>query len=282
MSSCEDRFEGYSEVGDEVYQNLYRFGDGEMDICTADHLELSIICGLNRDEDFDYWNDYTFQNVSAEFLGHSGLGESLCSLKENDSTSFIFPYSVFKETILDEYSVDGIPVDDTTMIRLNIAVLRLMSDEAYQAMMQEKIRLGAIKENAYLQEFIEQNNLTSQCERINDVYFMKTEEIEGDNLLAGQEIALSYQGFFLSGKEFDSSTKGNSLLYFQYGKPDQVVKGISMVLPRMSKGDKARVFVPSHLAFGQGGSSTGIVPPLTPVFFDIELVDIYLPKDSID
>ena len=42
----------------------------------------------------------------------------------------------------------------------------------------------------------------------------------------------------------------------------------------MSEGEKALVILPSDLAFGETGSSTGIIPPFTSLLFEVELKKI--------
>jgi FKBP-type peptidyl-prolyl cis-trans isomerase len=59
-----------------------------------------------------------------------------------------------------------------------------------------------------------------------------------------------------------------------YGTPDQVLKGINYVIPRLKVGQSAKIILPSRLAFGEKGSSNGTVPPFTPLLYEITLNDI--------
>ena len=43
----------------------------------------------------------------------------------------------------------------------------------------------------------------------------------------------------------------------------------------MHEGEKALFIMPSELAFGENGSSTGIIPPFTSLIFEVELVAIH-------
>ena len=40
------------------------------------------------------------------------------------------------------------------------------------------------------------------------------------------------------------------------------------------EGDKAAIILPSGLAWGSKGSSTGIIPPFTSVIYEIDLVSV--------
>jgi FKBP-type peptidyl-prolyl cis-trans isomerase len=42
----------------------------------------------------------------------------------------------------------------------------------------------------------------------------------------------------------------------------------------MRREEKSLFIIPSGLAFGQGGSSTGIVPAFTSVIFEVEIIDV--------
>jgi FKBP-type peptidyl-prolyl cis-trans isomerase FkpA len=81
-----------------------------------------------------------------------------------------------------------------------------------------------------------------------------------------------YEGRFLNGKFFDSTRQRNDPFQFVYGQQWQVVKGMEEAIGMMHEGEKALFIMPSGLAFGQTGSSTGIVPPFTSLIFEVELL----------
>jgi FKBP-type peptidyl-prolyl cis-trans isomerase len=78
---------------------------------------------------------------------------------------------------------------------------------------------------------------------------------------------LAYNTFLLNGKKLDEPTQ----LQLNYGMPGQVVDGLHYALSFMHKGDEALVYMPSYLAFGTKGSSSGVVPRNTPIYFRIKL-----------
>jgi FKBP-type peptidyl-prolyl cis-trans isomerase len=51
----------------------------------------------------------------------------------------------------------------------------------------------------------------------------------------------------------------------------QVIKGVEEALSFMREGDIVLLLIPSWLGFGIDGSSTGIVPPRTPIVYELEL-----------
>jgi FKBP-type peptidyl-prolyl cis-trans isomerase len=96
----------------------------------------------------------------------------------------------------------------------------------------------------------------------------------GLNVERGDTVVVHYEGMFLSGKYFDSTRKRNTPFEFIYGTEWQVVEGLNKAIGQMTEGEKAMFILPSQLAFGNEGSSTGIIPPFTPVIFKVELVQV--------
>jgi FKBP-type peptidyl-prolyl cis-trans isomerase len=52
----------------------------------------------------------------------------------------------------------------------------------------------------------------------------------------------------------------------------QVIGGLEEAIGRMREGEKALIILPSELAWGEKGSSTGIIPPFTSVIYELELL----------
>ena len=51
-----------------------------------------------------------------------------------------------------------------------------------------------------------------------------------------------------------------------------VIKTIEDLIGLMNEGSTVRIVIPSHLAFGESGSANGLVPPYTPLVYEIELL----------
>jgi len=52
-----------------------------------------------------------------------------------------------------------------------------------------------------------------------------------------------------------------------------VIKGWDEGLQLLQVGDKARLVIPSHLAYGSQGAG-GVIPPDATLIFDVELMDV--------
>lgn len=78
---------------------------------------------------------------------------------------------------------------------------------------------------------------------------------------------MHYVGKHLSGEVFDQGT-----MPVQIGV-SQVVFGFMEGVSQLSKGEKARVYIPSALAYGSQGSPPKIQPN-EPLIFELEVLDI--------
>ena len=85
-------------------------------------------------------------------------------------------------------------------------------------------------------------------------------------------VAIHYDAYLPNGTMWDSSRKRGRPLRFRLGV-NQVIKGLDETVMQMSMGMRARVTIPSTLAYGERGFP-GLVPPNTAIDFDLELLEI--------
>ncbi len=105
----------------------------------------------------------------------------------------------------------------------------------------------------------------------------------------GTPIKINYSGFFENGLLFDSSDEAVSKAYGKYdsaraqqggyspipttaGAKTGMIPGFLEGISQLSYGDKATVFIPSKLGYGEVGAGGGIIPPNANLIFEIELI----------
>ena len=128
-------------------------------------------------------------------------------------------------------------------------------------------------------ELIEQLMLTrylksfKNIKKRNGVYVSTIQKGRGISVELCKTLTLKYKASFIDGIEFDNTYYQNYFEY-TYGTPNQIIEGLDVVLLGMKNKEKSKIIIPSQLAFGDKGSSTGIVPPFTTLVYELEIIDI--------
>lgn len=95
---------------------------------------------------------------------------------------------------------------------------------------------------------------------------------DGKKAEKGHMVSVHYKGQLADGTVFDSSYKRNKPLDFQVGV-GQVIPGWDEGICLLQVGDKARLVIPSDLAYGSAGAG-GVIPPNATLVFDVELMGV--------
>jgi FKBP-type peptidyl-prolyl cis-trans isomerase len=101
-----------------------------------------------------------------------------------------------------------------------------------------------------------------------------TSEGTGANPVATDTVVVHYKGTTIDGEEFDSSiTRGKPATFPLNG----VIPGWTEGLQLIKEGGKAKLFIPSELAYGNRGAGGSIGPGET-LIFEVELIEIKKPE----
>jgi peptidylprolyl isomerase len=93
----------------------------------------------------------------------------------------------------------------------------------------------------------------------------------GEQAVKGTKVTANYSAYFKDGTMFDSSIDRNQPLKASVGK-GQLFPGLDEAFALLHKGEKAKLFIPSKLAFGEKGS--GPIPANADLIFDVEILDV--------
>ncbi|MCP2026139.1 peptidylprolyl isomerase [Flavobacterium sp. HSC-32F16] len=119
--------------------------------------------------------------------------------------------------------------------------------------------------------------------------YVITEKGAGKTPATGTQVYIHYAGFLEDGTLFDSSieevnksfgkydaaraeAKGYQPIPFQAGRKDGLIPGFIEGIEKLSFGDKAVLFIPSHLAYGEAGAG-GVIPPNANIIFEVQLLE---------
>ncbi|KAL4617747.1 peptidyl-prolyl cis-trans isomerase FKBP10-like isoform X1 [Arapaima gigas] len=98
--------------------------------------------------------------------------------------------------------------------------------------------------------------------------------------VAGDFIRYHYNGTFLDGTPFDSSYQRDST-YNTYVGMGYVIPGMDKALLGVCIGEKRRVVIPPHLAYGENGAGDDI-PRFAVLVFDIHVIDFHNARDPVE
>ncbi|MBF2707780.1 peptidylprolyl isomerase [Flavobacterium soyangense] len=119
--------------------------------------------------------------------------------------------------------------------------------------------------------------------------YVITKKAGGKKPANGANVYIHYAGFLENGSLFDSSIEDVSKTFgkydanraaqngyqpipFQAGRKDGMIPGFIEGLEKLSFGDKAVIFIPSKLGYGEAGAG-GVIPPNANIIFEIELLE---------
>jgi len=86
----------------------------------------------------------------------------------------------------------------------------------------------------------------------------------------GNTVTVHYTGFLSDGSRWDSSRDRNKPFKFKIGA-EQVIAGLDLGVAQLSIGERAKMTIPAHLAYGDRGFP-GLIPVKSELIFDIELI----------
>lgn len=112
---------------------------------------------------------------------------------------------------------------------------------------------------------------------MNDLIITDIEIGTGKETVKGALLIVQYSGFLEDGTKFDSSYDRGRPFQFVFGT-GRVIKGWDQGLVGMRVGGKRKLFVPSHLAYGERQIGA-LIRPHSNLIFEVELLDVLTRED---
>jgi FKBP-type peptidyl-prolyl cis-trans isomerase FkpA len=273
ISACSMRsdFPGYSRTRSGIHYHLKVIGEGQSNPVPGDYLTVDIIYSTLDDSVF-FSARRKFQLETPSFKG--SVEECFGMLAIGDEADFIIDAGRFFNKTLG-VNPPGF-LKEPQNFRISVNMLDIQSEESY--LNEKEAFLGWIEnfgeyEKIKLQHFINEEQLYGAADSTG-MYFIPLNETMGKKIEPGDTLEVHYEGRFLYGRFFDSTRKRDEAFQFIYGQEWQVVEGLEKAIGQMHEGEKALVILPSDLAFGEYGSSTGIIPPFTSLIFEVEILSV--------
>lgn len=151
-----------------------------------------------------------------------------------------------------------------------LGILSCKDDKTLEELRKNELRL--------LEEYIDTNYPGAEPRR-SGLYFFEIEEGTGDTVRAGDRIQIYYATWLIDSTLVDES-RGYSIGHrfepyqFVVGGGD-AIRGLEEAVIDMRRGGSANLVIPSELAYGQNGSSSGFVPGFSTLLMQIEIYKVY-------
>ncbi|MCK6649546.1 MAG: FKBP-type peptidyl-prolyl cis-trans isomerase [Bacteroidia bacterium] len=280
FSSCfrDSDFEGYTKTDTGLHYKLLMIGEGKRKPTFGELLQLNITYKTMADSIF--LDSYSINETGMVILpfNHSSFKgsfeEGLLNMCEGDSVSFI----VEAKPLFKEFFKAELPyfLKEGDKVKMEVKLNRILDQKQYE---QEIVRYKELLEDRDIEE---QRILQVYLDTIpgtftpleNGMYFQPVQQGVGDLIERGDGVRVHFKGSFLNGRTFESTYERNQPMEFTFGEQGQVIKGLEAAISLLNEGAQAKFIIPSHLAYGENGSSTGVIPPYTTLVYEIELLKL--------
>ena len=160
-------------------------------------------------------------------------------------------------------------------LEYSVAMLSVKSQQVVRQEQEKHASEQKVTDEKLLQDYFTKNNL-QPSKTASGLYYMIEKEGTGATPQQGQAVTVNYTGRTLDGNVFDSNTDpamGHPEPFtFNVGQGN-VIPGWDEGVMLLKKGSKAKLFIPSGLAYG-GQSPNPAIPNDAILVFDIEVLKI--------
>jgi len=272
MFSCANKHQKnkFSKQAPGYYYSLLDFNSDST--CHVAQKIAHVTATFKTQDDSVFWDSHNNQkdNLFIEmdstargsfFKRHVALG---CLA---DSFCLLVPVKAF---FLQQFASDSIPFFSRkdSVVKINFKITELFTLAHFKTLVLnfKSDELQQIK--AY---FKTPENLETSLDPLGFYWINRPAQSKESDIEYGDQVTLTYSSQFLNGRFFEKSVNH---FEFIYGTPDQLLKGLNYVIGSLKFGQTAKILLPSRLAFGESGSSTGIVAPYTPLIYEVQIIDV--------
>lgn len=262
FSACHNKGE-FKEVSKHAQLKIISFTTESNPITAGDLIEFKSIYLLNNKDtllaDSAQFNELFNDTITYNLNDESDLVQVLAQLQQGDScvTKFYNSAQLSRRIKI----IKKLANTDTIFAYIKIKQVYKGKDKAAYR----------LEENA-IARYITFSKQEWQATE-NGIFYRIIKASAHEKLKFNDPIKLVYKGYFLNQQVFDNYAEINPFFEHQVGTQNQLIRGMELALKYISYGAEAEFIFPSSLAFGQQGSSTGIVPAYKPVLYKVKIID---------
>lgn len=269
LTGCSNAPKGYQATDNGLYYRLFTNNGGE-NPQIGDLLELTMSCSVNDTVVILPLTKNIIPMTEPSFW--SDFVEGFSMMHKGDSASFIVDID---SSFVNLFGYNTLPpqFSSTDIMRFEVRLDDFYPESEFRFRMIENIKKNYPAETekaaSELNAYLEKNGVVAQPTSTG-LYYVKTQDGTGEKPSKGSTVKAHYTGCLLDGTVFDTS--------IERGEPIEFVLGVGQVIPgwdegiaMMSKGEKAVLYIPYYLAYGD--RDLGVIPPFSNLVFEVELID---------
>jgi FKBP-type peptidyl-prolyl cis-trans isomerase FkpA len=154
-------------------------------------------------------------------------------------------------------------IDTTGSLTYIISPTKITTEEQYFA---DREKVVARRDSTFIADYLQKNNIEAQADPSGMRYVIHN-QTGGEKPTLENCVEVKYAGRFLkNGQTFDAAERAAFPL-------TNIIRGWTIALPMLGKGDSATFFIPSALAYGRDGYP-GAIPPDAILEFKVTLLDV--------
>jgi len=291
LASCNG---GYKQAPGGLLYNIH-IDKGGPKIKVGDFISVNVVA--KTDADSVIFSTYEQGNRSDRILQKGAPGDVMSvftNLAEGDSATVktnmdsLFKKGMRRPPIKGKYIVYEIKVEKVISKGIGKGADTVWNAQI-KKYMDSQVVVARKAEASKFKKYIDDNKLVG-INTPDGLFYTITKPGTGDKPAVGDTAEVFYVARFTSGKVFETNVKEIAQKNNAYnpGLPYKAIRipvGVKKVIPgwdeglmQLNKGAKATFVVPSKLGYGEQGFQ--IIPPFTPLVFDIELVNIIHPDPN--
>lgn len=284
ISCKQSKFKGYEQSESGLYYKFYIKNDTTITPQIGDGIAIQYIIKKQSNDSLIVNSKDVSRDGSgiAKFLlqkpTFSGsIEDGILMMHKGDSASFIISAdSFFLKTNKMNQLPPFIRPGEYLSIFIKLTDIKTKKElEENQKKQEEELAKLKEEELQKLDEYIQKNKITVKPTD-KGLYFIELKKGKGEKIGINSVVKVHYRGELVDGTVFDSS-EGKEPIEITVGT-GEVIPGWDEALQLMQKGSKAKIILPSSLAYGK--QAAGPIPPYSTLIFTLEVIDATPPVSS--
>lgn len=264
----EGRYPGFTKTSSGLEYKIISLGDGDQ-LPQENNMIVSSFEVKTLNDELLFSNKGVATDYAIEFFDRKDAGwmEAYSKLRAGDSACFIMKTDKLRNLPFEKRDLE---------VKLYTKIDRIANKERFLF----ELRFPELMIDYEMEEQELLMNFLHDLEPLNVInlegmYYIIEKQGHGKRIEKGDHVVLHFEGFFLDGKKFDSTKDRHAAFDYVIGNQGQVLHGFDIGVRQLKQGAKATFILPSQLAFKEGGSSTGIIPPFTTVIYKVEVLEVH-------